>query len=118
MNVSSISNLIPYDIVLSSIVSLLSWFILRVINHYRKNKEHDKELFKQPPPQFEDCPICFLQLPTLVSGRTYYTCCGKVICSGCVYAPLYDDLGNKVNNRKCSYAELHFLNQTRKRWKG
>src|SRR6056300_654947 len=31
---------------------------------------HDEELFKQPPPN-EDCPICLIRLPLLVSGSTY-----------------------------------------------
>jgi len=63
---------------------------------------HDEKLFKQHLPK-EDCPICFLLLPTLPTGRTYYSCCGKVICSGCIHAPLYDDLGNKVDNTKCPF---------------
>lgn len=56
---------------------------------------HDKELFKQPPPD-EDCPICFLRMPILYTGWTYKSCCGKRICSGCCYAPLYDNQGNQV----------------------
>jgi len=64
---------------------------------------HDEELFKQPPLLHEDCPICFLRMPTLASGRRYYNCCGKVLCSGCVYAPVYDNQGNKVDNKKCPY---------------
>jgi len=63
---------------------------------------HDEKLFKEPP-QREDCPICFLRMPTLHTGSTYKSCCGKVICSGCIYAPLYDDQGNKVDNRKCPF---------------
>ena len=46
---------------------------------------HDVALFKQPP-STEDCPICFLRLPDLGSGRVYMACCGKVICRGCIYA--------------------------------
>jgi len=46
---------------------------------------HDIELFKQPP-RDEDCPICFLRLPLLGSGTKYKGCCGKTICSGCIYA--------------------------------
>ena len=46
---------------------------------------HDEALFKQPPPQ-EDCPICFLRMPSLMTGSTYMTCCGKVICNGCIHA--------------------------------
>ena len=46
--------------------------------------KHDCELFKQPPPK-EDCPLCLLRMPTLDSGSKYMTCCGKIICSGCMY---------------------------------
>ena len=46
---------------------------------------HDEKLFKQPPPA-EDCPICMLLLPSLVTGSKYSACCGKRICSGCIYA--------------------------------
>jgi len=68
---------------------------------------HDENLFKQPPPE-EDCPICFQRLPTLNSGRTYYVCCGKLICNGCCYAPVYDDQGNKVDNQKCPFCRTPF----------
>ena len=46
---------------------------------------HDEKLFKQPPPN-KDCPICMLLLPSLYTGSKYNTCCGKVICSGCIHA--------------------------------
>ena len=58
----------------------------------------DKELFKQPPP-LEDCPICMLPLPSLDTGRTYKPCCGKIICSGCIYAVAMRD---KVE-QKCPF---------------
>jgi len=61
---------------------------------------HDEELFKQSPSQYGDCPICFIRIKTLVSGRTYYACCGKMICCGCAYAPRYDNQGNKVDSVK------------------
>ena len=63
---------------------------------------HDEKLFKQPPPK-EDCPICFLLLPTLTLGRRYQACCGKVICNGCSYAPVYDNHGNVVAENKCPF---------------
>jgi len=63
---------------------------------------HDERLFKQPPPK-NDCPICFLLLPSMKTGYRYMSCCGKVICSGCMYAPVYDDQGNKVDNQKCPF---------------
>jgi len=69
-------------------------------------KISDEELFKQPPSQYEDCPICFQRLPTLDTGKRYNACCGKVMCSGCVYAPLYDDQGNEVDNEKCPFCRV------------
>ena len=70
-------------------------------------KLHDEKLFKQPPPK-EDCPICFLLLPTPDTGSTYSDCCGKLICSGCFYAPVYDNQGNKVDNEKCPFCRTSF----------
>ena len=64
---------------------------------------HDEKLFKQPPNPYEDCPICFLRMPTLETGRRYMTCCGKKICSGCCYAPVYDNQGNEIDNTKCAF---------------
>ena len=61
----------------------------------------DDELFKQPPSK--DCPICLLCLPTLGSGIVYKSCCGKMICSGCDYAPVYDNLGNEIIEEKCPF---------------
>jgi len=69
----------------------------------RAAKLHDEKLFNQPPSTKEDCPICFLRMPSFHTGRQYMSCCGKTICSGCVHAPVYDDQGNKVNNRKCPF---------------
>jgi len=63
---------------------------------------HDEELFKQPPPN-EDCTICFQLLPSLITGSKYQSCCGKVICSGCIHAPVYDNQGNEVDNKKCPF---------------
>ena len=45
----------------------------------------DESLFKQPPKN-EDCPICFLTIPTLSTGYTFQACCGKVVCNGCIHA--------------------------------
>jgi len=55
----------------------------------------DEKLFRQPPPE-EDCPICFIRLPSLPKGKVYMVCCGKVICAGCCDAPVYDNQGNVV----------------------
>ena len=55
------------------------------INDYKMIPPSDEDLFKQPPKP-EDCPICFLMMPSLHTGHKYNACCGKVICGGCVYA--------------------------------
>jgi len=68
-------------------------------------KISDEDLFKQPPPK-EDCPICFERIPTLHTGSKYKTCCGKVICSGCSYARVYDNQGNEVVKRKCPFCRM------------
>jgi len=69
---------------------------------FKSAELHDEELFTQPPPA-DDCPICFLRLPTLDTGWRYMSCCGKVICSGCCHAPVYDNQGNEVDNEKCPF---------------
>ena len=46
---------------------------------------HDEELFKEPPPR-EECPICFLPLPLDVGQSSFSSCCGKIICCGCIVA--------------------------------
>ena len=59
----------------------------------------DDELFTQPPNK--DCPICLLRLPSLSTGSAYYECCGKMICSGCACAPVKDNRGKVINEKKC-----------------
>ena len=69
---------------------------------------HDEALFKEPPPQCRDCPICFLSLPSMNSGRRYMACCGKTICSGCCHADVYDNLGNIIADKKCPFCRVSF----------
>ena len=60
----------------------------------------DNALFKQPP-LGEDCPICFLQVPFMSTGKKYQTFCGKIICSGCIHAV------NKMDNEaKCPFCRV------------
>ena len=63
----------------------------------RAKELHDEALFKQPPPP-EDCPICMLTLPGLDTGSKYYSCCGKVMCGGCIYAMLKGDIGKDIQD--------------------
>jgi hypothetical protein len=45
----------------------------------------DAELFKENPPR-EECPICMLPLPLNISESSFESCCGKLICGGCIYS--------------------------------
>jgi len=103
-------------------------------NHWPKHKKdckrraaelRDQALFKYPPPK-EDCPICFLPMPTKLicclslppatissvpiydfaeanEGLTtepmegYYPCCGKSICHECIHSFQYS------GNVKCPF---------------
>lgn len=49
----------------------------------RAAKLNDEELFKDTPK--EDCPVCFLPMPLEEGEKTHQPCCGKVVCSGCIY---------------------------------
>ena len=52
---------------------------------------HEEALFKDPPPP-EECPICFL--PSWGTDRTtFQSCCGKIICNGCIHAIDVEALG-------------------------
>jgi len=107
-------------------------------NHWPKHKKVcklraaeilcDEALFKDPPPK-EDCPICFLPLPTRLiccvslppatissvpiydfamaneelaaeATEEYYTCCGKYICEGCIHS-----LRKSGNNWTCPFCK-------------
>ena len=70
------------------------------------DEKHEEKLFKEPPPAEDDCPICFLRVPSLTTGWRYMLCCGKTICCGCDYAPVYDDQGNKgdiIKQNECPF---------------
>jgi len=41
------------------------------------------DLFAPLPPT-EDCAICLVPLSRCVANSTYFTCCGNMICTGCV----------------------------------
>ena len=71
---------------------------------------HDEKLFKQPPTEYGDCPICFLPMPSIHTGRIYMECCGKQICSGCVYAPVYDDQGKVIAEEVCPFCRTPLPN--------
>jgi TPR repeat protein len=113
-------------------------------NHWAKHKKecklraaelHDEALFKDPPPK-EECPICFLPMPSKLINcvslppatissvpiqdfadaneglateamETYYPCCGKYICKGCEYS--FCKSGNDV---RCPFCNAESGNKT------
>ena len=54
---------------------------------------HDEALFKEPPPL--ECPICFLPLPLEPTRITFKSCCGKIICKGCIDAMTEEARGRR-----------------------
>ena len=101
----------------------------------RAAEMHDEALFKDPPPK-EDCPICFLPMPSKLiccvslppatlsfvpicefseankglAGMdmdVYYPCCGKRICEGCIHS-----FNNSGNNGKCPFCNAERIGRT------
>jgi len=115
-------------------------------NHWKKHKKvckrraaelRDEALFKDPPAK-EDCPICFLPMPSnliccvslppatissvpvndfaianeeLANPETeqYYSCCGKSICGGCIYSFRKSD-----NDDYCPFCKAEISGKTEK----
>jgi len=44
----------------------------------------EEKLFKDVEP--DECPICMLPRPIETNTSTFQSCCGKLICNGCIYA--------------------------------
>jgi len=45
---------------------------------------HEEQLFKDV--ERDECPLCFQPMPLEAEATTFQTCCGKMICNGCIYA--------------------------------
>jgi len=67
-----------------------------IIEKFSKIEISDEELFADPPPK-EDCDICML-IP-MRGERIYQSCCGKILCYGCMSAS--NDEMNKGNMKRC-----------------
>jgi len=67
-----------------------------IIEKFSKIEVSDEELFADPPPK-EDCDICML-IP-MRGERIYQSCCGKILCYGCMSAS--NDEMNKGNMKRC-----------------
>ena len=61
----------------------------------RSTELKEEALFKQPPPN-EDCPVCFLPLPP-IGEQQYQSCCGKMLCCGCMDAVDDRTPSNKIS---------------------
>ena len=68
---------------------------------------HDEALFKQPPLP-EDCPICMLPLPLKEGEVQFQSCCGKLLCIGCVLA-MVERGGGKL----CAFCRTPDLNSAK-----
>ena len=64
---------------------------------------HDEALFKEQTP--EDCPICFLPLPIDATQSSFKSCCGKLICNGCIVAMDEEALGRGKNDL-CAFCRV------------
>ena len=60
---------------------------------------HDEALFEDHPPN-EDCPICMIPLPLETGKSTYYSCCGKHICDGCIYTMMKEEVRKEKKNEE------------------
>jgi len=63
----------------------------------------DIDLFA-PLPEREECPICMIPLPIKEEETIFMTCCGKHICSGCIYKSVNRDRENGVPRHKIKCA--------------
>ena len=79
----------------------------------------DEDLFKDPPPK-EECPICFLAQPFDEGETTHFSCCGKVVCSGCVHAHRTADNRNLCPfcRSPASTSEEEYIERLKKRAEG
>ena len=68
---------------------------------------HDEALFRDHPPT-DDCPICFLPLPLDAHQSTFKPCCGKLICSGCIYAMLLEEARGRGKGL-CAFCRKPYL---------
>ena len=84
------------------------------ISHRPKHKKeckkraaeiYDEALFKDPPPNTEECPICLLPLP-LGNEVSFQSCCGKRICDGCSFSMTLSRAKIEANSRGKTKAQL------------
>ena len=68
-----------------------------------KEQINDVTLF-QLPTRSANCPMCHIQLPHLSSGKVYMSCCGKVLCRGCIH--MYQCESDNRNGSLCVFCKV------------
>ncbi|MDB4430449.1 zinc finger MYND domain-containing protein [bacterium] len=63
---------------------------------------HYEALFKDHPPN-EECPICLLPLPHDTGKIEFKSCCGKIICHGCIHAMIQEARGRGEEIDLCAF---------------
>jgi len=106
------------------VLFVASWFVLRFFKQHKHQsidaQLHDEKLFEEPPPR-EDCPICLLPLPLNAAEIQFKTCCGKLICYGCIYAMCVEAMrkGKKEEEvEMCPYCRKRASTSDEERVKG
>ena len=63
---------------------------------------HDEALFKEQPPT-DDCLICSRPLPLEAGQMTFESCCGNIICAGCIYVMMEEDRKKGELISRCAF---------------
>ena len=71
----------------------------------RATELYDEMLFKEPPPR-EECPICMLTLPVDAGETLFKSCCGKIICMGCIHAMAMEEIRGGKKEEEMGIAHI------------
>ena len=70
----------------------------------RADKLHDRRLFTQPDGSHEgECPICFLPMPLENEKSAFMSCCGQLICMGCIHASYVSNIHDHAKASTCVF---------------
>ncbi len=64
----------------------------------RERKEDPLKNWKRPPR--EECPLCLLPLPINSEESQFYSCCGNVICNGCIVSQIMAHIDDEEKGGK------------------
>ena len=65
-----------------------------------------------PIQEREECPICLLPLPIKEKETVFMSCCGKIICLGCMhknFMTIIKDSKEKPRDTKCAFCRRSHL---------